>query len=345
MGDKLAIDFGTTNTVIARWDTNTGTADIVALPQVSARLPDGLAFVPSLLYVEDGREQTVRVGQTVRAARFDENPGNRLFRNFKRGLVSTVANEQIIDGVPWTDRDAGSHFLQEIIQAIRDQRSEDNPGKAQGIEALVLTAPVTSFDGYVAWLSNTMSLLDAEQIHVVDESTAAALGYGASEPGALALVFDFGGGTLDLSLVQLPESREKAGGLLSILRRETGEAHTARVIAKAGCTLGGSDVDRWLFNSVLAQQHLSPDRLGDDSTALLTECERAKIALSAAETTALNFRAGGQEYSVEVTRTVLETLLEANGMYSALRHSIEKVLHTAQRSGIFKEDVSHVLLV
>jgi molecular chaperone DnaK (HSP70) len=100
-----------------------------------------------------------------------------------------------------------------------------------------------------------------EKVRIVDESTAAALGYAVTEPGALVLVIDFGGGTLDLSLVQLPEIHQNA------VHRNT------QVIAKAGISLGGSDIDQWLLQEVLRRENLSPGSPGSGTSALLSACE------------------------------------------------------------------------
>ena len=69
-------------------------------------------------------------------------------------------------------------------------------------ESLVLTVPVDSFEVYRSWLSGVCETLPVERIRLLDEPTAAALGYGMTAAETL-LVVDFGGGTLDLSLVQL----------------------------------------------------------------------------------------------------------------------------------------------
>ncbi|MBC8171256.1 MAG: Hsp70 family protein, partial [Anaerolineae bacterium] len=88
MGQKLAIDFGTTNSVIARWETESETAEIIALPGLSDPSSQELpAVVPSLLYVTNGTTHEVVCGQHVRDQGLDTQRDNRLFRNFKRGIV------------------------------------------------------------------------------------------------------------------------------------------------------------------------------------------------------------------------------------------------------------------
>jgi len=214
----------------------------------------------------------------------------------------------------------------------------------QEIDQLVLTVPVAAFRGYVDWLNGLVGEA-ADTIRVVDESTAAALGYAITEPGALVLVFDFGGGTLDLSLVQLPENREHTGGFLSLFRRTPSSRHASRVMAKAGRVIGGSDVDHWLLTEVLRQTRLTIDQLGHDYAALLTHCEQAKIDLSTKASTSFMFEADGRTHPIFFTRAEFEQLLEANGFYTALRHAIDKVMYAARQQSIFNEDIKHVLLV
>jgi molecular chaperone DnaK (HSP70) len=337
MGHKLAIDFGTTNSVIARWNEEKRAADIVSIPGLSAsHLAGVLPIVPSLVYVQDGPAAQVTLGQAVRDQALDWQRTNRLFRNFKRGVVATPAPEpRLIDGMLWADRDAGEHFLRGLIAAL--PRHEE-------IDQLVMTVPIAAFRGYVDWLSRILGEA-ADKVRVVDESTAAALGYAVTEPGSLLLVFDFGGGTLDLSLVQLPDSRERAGGMLSLFRHTPTAKHAARIIAKAGRIIGGSDVDQWLLLDVLKQAHLTLDELSHDYAALLTHCEQAKIELSTRASAAFLFEAQGRACPVFFTRDELEQLLEANGFYAAIRHAIDKVLYAARQQNIFTEDIHHVVLV
>jgi len=340
MGYKLAIDFGTTNSVLARWDEEADDAEIVQIEGLSDSRGDDLPpSVPSLIYINDGKKPEVTVGYAVKEKKLHVKQDNRLFRNFKRGIVSSPAPEpRSIDNSEWADRDAGKYFVKHLINAM--------PFKDEDIDQLVLTAPVASFEGYLAWLNNVIDEVSLDKIRVVDESTAAALGYAVTKPGAVVLVFDFGGGTLDLSLVQLPENREKTGGFL---RRLVGGGragqHAAKVIAKAGRIIGGSDVDQWLLGYVLKQLNLTTTALGNQYAALLTACEEAKIALSTDEETTIEFEADGKAHKLTITREELEDLLEQNGFYTALRRVVDKVMHVARQRGIFKEDIHYVLLV
>lgn len=339
MGQKLAIDFGTTNSVLARWENETDSPSLIALEGLSELTENGLPpSIPSLIYIDDGKTRTVTCGQSVQSKGLDIMRDNRLFRNFKRGVVASSAPEpRDIDGVPWGDRQAGEAFISHLISAM--------PYQDQDIEQLVLTAPVASFDGYLTWLNQTIETISLDKIRIVDESTAAALGYAVTKPGAIVLVFDFGGGTLDLSLVQLPETRSKTGGFLRRLLGGRSSQNTAKVIAKAGRVIGGSDVDQWLLADVLKRTGLTTQELGNAYAKLLTLCEKAKIALSSDESTSLSFEAAGQTHEVAITRDQLETLLEENHFYTALRRVVDKVMHVARQRGIFKEDIHYVLLV
>ncbi len=339
MGHKIAIDFGTTNSVVARWNDKNESAEIVSLPKMSdAHVEDRPPVIPSLLYVHDGKQATITIGQSIRDEGLDRQQDNRLFRNFKRGVVGTAATEaRTIDGTAWEDKDAGKHFLNQLIESL--------PYKDSDIDQLVITTPVASFEGYLAWLNSVIDEINPEKIRIVDESTAAALGYAVTKPGAVVLVFDFGGGTLDLSLVQLPEHKEKTGGFLSRLRKGAPAQHTARVIAKAGRIIGGSDIDQWLIGEVMQRAGLNTETLGSAYPIVLTLCEQAKIALSTDDQAAITFDANGKSHTVRITREELEALCEANGFFSALRRVVDKVMHVARQRGIFKEDIHYVLMV
>ena len=161
MGHKLAIDFGTTNSVIARWNEAQHAAEVVALPGLSTFNLEGVPpIVPSLTYVHDAQNGRITLGQAVRDQALDVQKTNRLFRNFKRGVVATPAPEpRLIDGQLWNDRDAGEHFMRQLLQMLPDRNE---------IDQLVMTVPVAAFRGYVDWLNGLVGDA-ADKIRVVDE--------------------------------------------------------------------------------------------------------------------------------------------------------------------------------
>lgn len=341
MGHKIAIDFGTTNSVVARWNEERDDADVIAIDNIADKtVEDRPPVVPSLIYVNDANKEDFTIGQEVRDQGKNGQKDNRLFRNFKRGIVATPAPEpRDIDNLKFADRDAGANFVKQVLAALPHDNSD--------IDQLVLTAPVAAFEGYLAWLNQVIDDIAPEKIRVVDESTAAALGYAVTEPGAVVLVFDFGGGTLDLSLVQLPEHQRKTGGFLKNLigGQKSATKNAARVIAKAGRIIGGSDIDQWLLHYVLEKTGLTTSDLGVAYTPTITECERAKIALSTEESVDIQFDANGKTHQVTITREDLEKLLEENDFYTALRRVVDKVMHVARQRGIYKEDIKYVLMV
>lgn len=162
----------------------------------------------------------------------------------------------------------GAWFLQESIAKLQTNTAE--------IETLVLTVPVDSFEAYRNWLTDVFQSLAIEKIRIIDEPTAAALGYGAAER-ELLLVVDFGGGTLDLSLVKLAEKSLPRGFKLNwnrIWGDNSSQKPTARVLAKVGQNLGGSDIDNWLVDYFHNTQGLP-------KSSLVTRlAERLKIQLS-----------------------------------------------------------------
>ncbi len=333
----LAIDFGTTNSAVATFAENTTRGKTIEIPGLSQKTSSGDFLIPTLLYVQNGQNGEILIGQAVRAQGLDYAPGNRLFANFKRTIGGdSLFDARLIDGVPWTNKQAGQHFLQHLLRAL--------PFAPDEIAQLVITVPVASFDSYTSWLGSAIQGLPADRIRIVDESTAAALGYAITEPGTLVLVIDFGGGTLDLSLVRLPDSRAQTGKVL--FSSEGPTQHKATVLAKAGINLGGSDIDQWLLAETLHRTGMDPSTLGHGYAALLSACEQAKIALSTQDTAPLTFQPeNGPAPTLTFTRADLEKLMTDHGFFTALRQALEKVMGLAHQKGVYREDIHHVLLV
>lgn len=337
-----AIDFGTSNTVIARWNSVKGQPETINLPGLSVQQSQNPPLIPSLVYVEDAALAKVVVGQQVRDRGLDLATNPRYFRSFKRGIGADIQGFlPELDGQIITFEQVGQWFLTDVIS----QLVTTNPDLG---DSLVLTVPVDSFEAYRHWLGQVASSLPIEQVRMLDEPTAAALGYGMAEAEVL-LVIDFGGGTLDLSLVRLDKSVQAATKPLGFLLKwgnkpvenSKQKVKTARVLAKAGQNLGGTDIDNWLVDYFAKTQGLVASPL---TTRL---AERVKIALSSQnEASEVYFNDETLEsYELALDRDTLENILKDHAFFDLLDESMTQLLQQARRQGIEVGDISAVLLV
>ena len=112
----IAIDFGTSNTVISRWNAATKQAETLTLPGLSLVGGMNPPLIPSLVYVEDGSKDRVLLGQMVRDRGLDLRSDNRYFRGFKRGIGAQIQGFlPELDGVSMTFERVGELFLTGII--------------------------------------------------------------------------------------------------------------------------------------------------------------------------------------------------------------------------------------
>ncbi|MFB2982110.1 Hsp70 family protein [Microseira sp. BLCC-F43] len=338
----IAIDFGTSNTVITRWNPVTQQPETLSLPSLSLTQAQNPPLIPSLLYVEDASSDQVVVGQAVRDKGLDLKNDPRFFRGFKRGIAADIQGFlPELDGKIITFEQVGQWFLTEIIQKL--QSSLPDVG-----ESLVLTVPVDSFEAYRNWLSSVCQSLPVEQVRLIDEPTAAALGYGMTNQ-QLLLVIDFGGGTLDLSLVRLDASSQAGTKPLGFilkwgnkqLENSAQKSKNARVLAKAGQNLGGSDLDNWLVDYFAQTQGIA-------STALTTRlAEKIKIQLSLQQKASEVYFDDEtfESYDLQLERSQFESILKERKFFDRLDESMTQVLQQARRQGIEVSDIDAVLLV
>lgn len=339
----IAIDFGTSNTCIARWNPVTQQPETLSLPGLSLQLGHNPPLIPSLVYVEDASQKKVVVGQAVRDRGLDLTSDPRFFRSFKRGIGADIQGFlPELDGQIVTFEQVGQWFLTQLIEKLNALAPDIG-------QSLVLTVPVDSFEAYRHWLGQVCQSLPVEQVRMLDEPTAAALGYGMADQENL-LVIDFGGGTLDLSLVRLAVgvsgSKKPLGFILKwgekqLAQKSAQKPKIARVLAKAGQNLGGSDIDNWLVDHFAATQGLV-------ATPLTTRlAERLKIQLSTQSVAReVYFNDETLEsYELELDRQTLETILKEHQFFDMLDDSMTQLLQQARRQGIEVADINAVLLV
>ena len=336
----IAIDFGTSNTVVARWNQVLQQPETLKLPGLSAISAQNPPLIPSLLYVEDAAQSKVILGQQVRDKGLDLSGDSRFFRNFKRGIGTSVQGfVPELDGQLITFEQVGEWYLSQIVNSIRELPLP--------IDSLIFTVPVDSFEAYRHWLGKVSQSLEVEQVRMLDEPTAAALGYGLADRENL-LVIDFGGGTLDLSLVRLDASSDKKplGFILKwgeklLAESSAQKTKVARVLAKAGQNLGGSDIDNWLVDYFVQTKGLAKSPI---TTRL---AERLKIQLSLLNQAVEvyfddeNF----ESYELELDRTRFESILAEHQFFDKLDECMNQVLQQARRQGLEIGDIDAVLLV
>jgi molecular chaperone DnaK (HSP70) len=298
-----------------------------------------------LFYVEDATAGKGVVGQAVRDRGLDLSSDARFFRNFKRGIGANVQGFlPELDGESVRFEQVGQWFLDRVIRQLLT--TDSNLG------AIAFTVPVDSFEAYRYWLGQVCDPLPIEQVRMIDEPTAAALGYGLTNPGTL-LVIDFGGGTLDFSLVRLDDGAASSqpknkplGFLLKWGQQNLAETSRqrpklARVLAKAGQNLGGADIDNWLADHFATTQGLPVTPI------TLRLAERLKVQLSQQiEATEVFFNDETLEsYELHLDRPGFEAILQQHEFFDRLSESLAQIERQAQRQGLDLAAIDAVLLV
>ncbi|HVX44189.1 MAG TPA: Hsp70 family protein [Mycobacteriales bacterium] len=339
MAGRLGIDFGTSNTVVARWDEASGQALTVPIPDYGRPGGDDqVSVVPSLIhYTADGRQF---LGDQVISRGLYHAAGT--FRWMKRYIGTRSPATVSANGRELSHYTAGRDFLSTVLAFAAVETG------AEG-EEVVLTAPVESFEAYEDWLGEVADAAGAPRFRLIDEPSAAALGYGAHiQPGNVYVMFDFGGGTVQAAVVLVQDEG-------------AGSGRACRVLGKAGDELGGSTIDQWIFEELLDR---TGRREGDEdvrriSRALLVECERAKEELSfpgreLAQISAMDPTTGAV-LGVDLVRSgpepagdrvvSFEDLLDRRELFHRIDRVVRRALRQAADRGYDEDDVAAVLMV
>lgn len=337
MTARIGVDFGTANTVVARWDEAAGRGEPVPLDGIDLVREAGTGvaqrLIPSLIaYGHDGRRRwlgaQVANGQTLL-----DDPAVSVFQATKSNLTGRAADvprevgERRVSG-----RDAATQFLGDVMaMAVLAVGSDD-------LE-IVATAPVETFDSYRDWLVRDVAGgAGPARLRVVDEATAAAVGYCARmSPGDAFCVIDFGAGTLDITVVLVQEPDAARGGA------------GVRVISKVGLDLGGNHIDALLAERAAEAAKLPRgDAIGYNRVfrRLLGSAEAAKIALtrSSRAVIAAADPVTGARYSCEITRPEFEQLLKDRDILGRVGRGLRKALDGAAARGYPSDVIAGVFL-
>ena len=325
----VVIDFGTSNTVVCVKDAITQTPRSLKFDGLSRRfevLGEQVSVIPSLVFVEG--QNSLILGEQVRAKRLQFVQPERTFRAFKRDLAADfVPPPRLLDGNIYSAEVISELFLKEIWGKIQEQFA---PSRA------IFTVPVGAFERYLDWFRNLGDKLNIPSIQIVDESTAAALGYAVKSPGAVVLVIDFGGGTLDLSLVKTVKPGSEQ------------QAVKAEVIAKSDAFVGGVDVDNWIVEYYLKKINSTRESVGQIGLMNLLEiAERLKIQLSTDIQTKESWfdDENFMSHELQLNRDELAEILENQQLLEQLRQAIDEILAIALSKGIAKSNIEQILLV
>lgn len=330
MPGRLALDFGTSNTVIAAWDETRKEGVPLFVPdygQVSQQGGEQISVVPSVIhYAENGQRW---IGNQVLEKNLYHSP--RTFRWMKRYISNRSPLKVRVDGREISPQEAGRDFLSSVLLfAAAELKATD--------EEIALTVPVEAFEHYETWLTSVAETAGMPRFRLIDEPSAAALGYGAHiQPGDVYLIFDFGGGTLHAAVVLIEAQPTAQSG------------QHCRVLGKAGADFGGMVIDQWLFEAVLAEHGRSDDDedIRQVSNLLLAECERAKQRLSFYERADVSVvhPTTGMALVSEFTRERFEKLLDQREAFTTIDRTIRRALNDARERGYSEDNIKSVLMV
>ncbi|HEY9611217.1 Hsp70 family protein, partial [Allocoleopsis sp.] len=348
----VAIDFGTSNTVVSLLEPDTKAPRTLRLNPISRLFKlttaggetQEVPVVPTLVFVKES-EQLV-VGEPVRSQRLGLSQPQRFFKGFKRDLAADYQPppRQIGDRT-YSAETVSELFLQAIWQQLQAQQVQP--------DQVIFTVPVGAFERYLDWFRTLGDRLGVSQVQLVDESTAAALGYALQRPGSVVLVVDFGGGTLDLSLVRTVlesniQNRHSSTSPYPGGNSKIPNSLRAQVIAKSDAYVGGEDIDTWIVEDYLRKSGSSRADVGEVGWQNLLEiAERLKIRLSRENEVKESWldEETFMSYDLQLSRDDLEEILENRQLLEQLRGALDEVLRIALTKGISKGEIEQVLLV
>jgi molecular chaperone DnaK len=330
MAGRLAIDFGTSNTVLAVWDELRQEGVPFHIADYGRLLQQGdeqISVIPSLIHYAEDRKRWI--GNQVLTQNLAHS--RRTFRWMKRYISNRSPIKIRMDGRETSPSAAGKDFLSTILLVASQELNLQE-------EEVAFTVPVEAYEHYEEWLAEVATAAGMPRFRLIDEASAAALGYGAHiQPGNVYLILDFGGGTLHVAVVLIETEDAAATG-----RR-------CRVLGKAGVDIGGTSIDQWLFEEVLRRNQRSDmdEDIRSISNAILVECERIKEQLSfsnQADLAVLDPDTGSL-ITAEITREEFEELLDRHDIFSEINRTIRAALNAARERGYSEENIQAVLMV
>jgi molecular chaperone DnaK len=334
MAKAVGIDLGTTNSVIAIMEAGEPTVLVNN---------EGNRTTPSVVAFKDGNRLVGQVAKRQAVL----NPKGTLFE-VKRYIgrtwdeVKTEAERSpyevvrgadggvrfVVEGKQYTPEEISALILQKLVEDASRQLGEK-------VTKAVITVPAYFNNSQREATQNAGKIAGLEVLRIINEPTAAALAYGLEKKGnETVLVFDLGGGTFDVSVLEVGD------GVFEV-RSTSGDTH-----------LGGSDMDyalvNWLAEEFKKEYGVDLRKDRQALQRLLESSEKAKIELSnVVETTiSLPFIAMDPDskaplhFEKKLTRSKFEELIDP--LLRRIRGPVEQALKDAKLS---KGDIHEVILV
>ena len=340
MGKIIGIDLGTTNSCVAIMEG--GKAKVIENAEGDRTTPSIIA------YAEDGE---ILVGQPAKRQAVT-NPDNTLFaikrligRQFKDDVVQKdikMVPYKIVaadNGDAWVEvRGEAIAPPQVAAQVLKKMKKTAEDYLGEPVTEAVVTVPAYFNDSQRQATKDAGKIAGLDVKRIINEPTAAALAYGMDKKGgdATIAVYDLGGGTFDISIIEIAE---------------TDGEHSFEVLSTNGDTfLGGEDFDLRLIDYLADEFKKSSQMdLHNDPLALqrLKEAaEKAKIELSSAQSTEVNLpyitadATGPKHLVVKLTRSKLESLVE-----DLVDRTIEPLKMALKDAGLNVSEINDIILV
>ena len=313
MGKVIGIDLGTTNSCVAVKEGDNIT--VITNPEGSRTTPSVVAFT---------KDKERLVGQLAKRQAI-VNP-ERTISSIKRHMGSDFTVE--IDGTKYTPQQISAMILQKLKRDAEDYLGEK-------VTQAVITVPAYFTDAQRQATKDAGKIAGLEVLRIINEPTAASLAYGVDKAGDhKILVFDLGGGTFDVSILDVGVE----DGVIEVLAT-SGDNH-----------LGGDDWDQriidWMVQEFKRKEgvDLSKDKMA--LQRLREAAEKAKVELSSMSETSISLpfisadANGPKHLEITLTRARFEDMT---------RDLLERVVGPTKRaiedSGLTKEEIGKVLLV
>ena len=333
MSKVIGIDLGTTNSVVAVME---GSEPVVitnseggrTTPSVVGFAKDGNRLVGQVAKRQavTNPENTIYSIKRFMGRRFDEVTDEMKQVPYQ---VTEASNKDVrvnINGKEYSPPEISAMILQKLKQAAEDYLG-------QKVDRAVITVPAYFNDAQRQATKDAGKIAGLEVLRIVNEPTAAALAYGLDKKKDETIaVFDFGGGTFDISILEVGE------GVVEV-KSTNGDTH-----------LGGDDIDErlieWITEEFRKDQgiDLSKDKMA--LQRLKEAAEKAKIELSSTMETEINLpfitadQSGPKHLVLKLTRARFESLVE-----DLLQRTLEPCRNALKDAGVTAAQIDEVVLV